>query len=113
VTDEGTTEMGVTELERRLENEDAPPFLLDVREPYEWQICNLGPQGATLIPMAEVLDRSDELPRDREIVVYCRSGGRSARIVKRLREAGFEGVYNLEGGILAWADEVDPSIQKY
>lgn len=113
MTDEGTIEMGVTELERRLEDDDEAPFILDVREPYEWKICNLGPLGATLIPMAEVLERADELPRDREIVVYCRSGGRSARIVKRLREAGFDGVYNLEGGILAWADEVDPSIQKY
>lgn len=105
--------MEVTELKRRIEEDEAPPFILDVREEYEWEICNLGPQGATQIPMGEVLNRADELPGDREIVVYCRSGGRSARVVKQLREAGFEGVYNLEGGILAWADEVDPSLQKY
>ena len=92
---------------------DTPPFLLDVREPYEWEISNLADLGAHLIPMGEVAGRIEELPRDREIVVHCRTGARSGQIAGQLRDAGFVRVLNLEGGIDAWAAEIDPTLARY
>jgi adenylyltransferase/sulfurtransferase len=85
-------------------------FLLDVREPYEYQIAQI---GGTLIPQNDVPNRLAEIPRDREIVVQCRSGARSQRIAELLKQSGYTQVVNLAGGILAWADEIDPSVQKY
>ena len=85
-------------------------FLLDVREPYEYQIAQI---GGTLIPQNDVPQRLAEIPRDREIVVQCRSGARSQRIAEFLKQSGYTRVVNLAGGILAWSDEVDPSVQKY
>ena len=85
-------------------------FLLDVREPYEYQIAQI---GGTLIPQNDVPNRLAEIPRDREIVVHCRSGARSQRIAELLKQSGYTQVENLAGGILAWSDEIDPSVQKY
>ncbi len=103
-------EITPTELKRRLDaGEDI--FLLDVREPVEWQICRL--EGATLIPMNSVPARMHELDSAKEMVVYCRSGKRSAQIVAFLKAAGFRKVKNLQGGILQWSDEVDPTVPKY
>ena len=85
-------------------------FLLDVREPYEYQIATI---GGTLIPQNDVPQRLAEIPRDREIVVQCRSGGRSQRIAEFLAQQGYPNVKNLAGGILAWADQIDPNVQKY
>jgi len=85
-------------------------FLLDVREPYEYQIAQI---GGTLIPQNDVPNRLAEIPRDREIVVHCRSGARSQRIAELLKQSGYTQVVNLAGGILAWSDEIDPSVQKY
>jgi len=90
---------------------DAPPFLLDVREPNEWEIGHL--PGATRISVNELQGRMNELDTAREMVVYCRSGARSGRAVDMLRAAGFRKVTNMTGGILRWSDEVDPSIPKY
>lgn len=102
-------EMDVTTLKAKLDaKEDV--FVLDVREPHEFEFCNI---SGVLIPMGEVTYRLDEIPRDKEIVVHCRSGKRSAKIVRILQDDGFENVWNLRGGILAWADEVDSSIPKY
>ncbi|MCI0397628.1 MAG: molybdopterin-synthase adenylyltransferase MoeB [Chloroflexi bacterium] len=89
------------------------PFILDVREPHEWDISNLAHLGAVLIPKGKVLERMNELDTAQEIVVHCRTGVRSAEIVRLLRQHGFSKLYNLEGGINRWADEVDPSIAKY
>jgi sulfur-carrier protein adenylyltransferase/sulfurtransferase len=86
-------------------------FLLDVREPHEWDICRI--PGARLVPLGEIGNRIGEMDRQADIVCYCRSGGRSARAVKLLGENGFSRVRNLTGGILAWSDQVDPSIPKY
>mgnify|MGYP000465857385 CR=1 FL=1 len=86
-------------------------LLLDVREPHECQICRL--PNATFIPMREVPKRLGELDRGQEIVVYCRSGARSAKVAEFLRNQGFGPVRNLTGGILAWSDQVDPSVPKY
>jgi sulfur-carrier protein adenylyltransferase/sulfurtransferase len=85
-------------------------FILDVREPHEYQICNL--QGH-LIPLGELPRRVHELDSSQEMVAHCRSGKRSAQAVDFLRKAGFRKVLNLKGGILAWSDEVDPSVPKY
>jgi adenylyltransferase/sulfurtransferase len=105
----GIPQISVKELKaRRDAGEDF--FLLDVREPYEYQIAQI---GGTLIPQGEVPNRLAEIPRDREIVVQCRSGARSQRIAEVLKQAGYNNVVNLAGGILAWSDEVDPSVQKY
>jgi len=85
-------------------------FILDVREPHEYQICNL---GGHLIPLGDLPTRMNELDPGREIVAHCRSGGRSAKAVTLLRQAGFGKVKNLAGGILAWSDKVDPAVPKY
>ena len=105
----GIPQITVKELKaRRDAGEDV--FLLDVREPYEYQIAQI---GGKLIPQNDVPNRLAEIPRDREIVVQCRSGARSQRIAELLKQAGYQDVVNLAGGILAWSDEIDPSVQKY
>jgi adenylyltransferase/sulfurtransferase len=88
----------------------APPFLVDVREPWEWLVSSLEDRGATLIPMGDLDRRLDEIPRDRPIVVYCRSGQRSLAAARRLVRAGFPDVANLAGGMLAWAQHVEPDL---
>jgi adenylyltransferase/sulfurtransferase len=105
----GIPQMTVQELKQRRDSgEDL--FVLDVREPYEYQIANI---GGTLIPQNEVPQRLAEIDRNREIVVQCRSGGRSQRIAEFLAQQGYPNVKNLAGGILAWADAIDPKITKY
>ena len=97
------------ELKRRLDaGEDI--FILDVREPHEYQICNL---GGYLIPINDLPRRVNELDSSRQIVAHCKSGKRSANAVEFLRQAGFKNVVNLAGGILAWSDKVDPKVPKY
>jgi adenylyltransferase/sulfurtransferase len=88
-------------------------FILDVREPHEWQISNLSHQGAVLIPKGQVLERMGELDTAQEIIVQCRTGGRSAQIVTLLQEHGFSKLQNLDGGINRWAREVEPEIPVY
>ncbi|HIF38627.1 MAG TPA: molybdopterin-synthase adenylyltransferase MoeB [Gemmatimonadetes bacterium] len=111
-TSEKFIEIKPSELRDRLKV-DPPPFLLDVREPFEWDIVNLSDLGAFLIPLGELSERIAELPSDREIVVHCRSGVRSAKAADILSDSGFSGLYNLNGGILGWIDEVDPCLPKY
>jgi sulfur-carrier protein adenylyltransferase/sulfurtransferase len=102
-------EITARELKLRLDRGD-DVFILDVREPHEYQICNL---GGYLIPLGDLPRRVNELDSSREIVAHCRSGKRSAEAADFLRQAGFGKVLNLKGGILAWSDEVDPSVPKY
>jgi len=101
-----------TEVVAALETRPSP-LLLDVREPHEWEIGNLGARGAILIPYAQVRERVWELPRDRSIVVYCHVGVRSALVVETLRALGFPDVANLKGGYLAWTEDVDPTLTRY
>ena len=103
------SDIQVEELKKRLDRGD-DLFILDVREPHEYQICNL---GGYLIPVGDLPMRVNELDSSREIVAHCRSGGRSAKAVNFLRQAGFKKVHNLAGGVLAWADRIDPSMPKY
>jgi len=105
----GIPQITVKELKRRRDAGESV-FLLDVREPYEYQIAQI---GGTLIPQNDVPNRLAEIPRDREIIVQCRSGGRSQKIAEFLQQSGYTQVANLAGGILAWADEIDPKVQKY
>ena len=104
-------EISATELKERLEgSEDFA--LVDVRNPDEFAFAKI--EGATLIPFGEVMQRSDEFDDDRDTVVMCRSGVRSARVIEFLESQGHKGkLFNLTGGILAWSDEVDPSVPKY
>jgi rhodanese-related sulfurtransferase len=85
--------------------------LLDVREARELDVCRL--EGALHIPMAEVSARTDDLPTDRLLVVICHHGARSQMVVEFLRSAGFDNAINLDGGIDAWACDIDPSMPRY
>ena len=103
-------EIEVTEVKEKLDRGDAF-VLIDVREPHEYQICNI--PAARLIPLGEVGKRLGELDPDADIVIHCKSGMRSARACGILKAAGFKHVRNMKGGILAWSDRVDPSVPKY
>jgi sulfur-carrier protein adenylyltransferase/sulfurtransferase len=108
-TDLHVPEITARELKERLDRGD-DVFILDVREPHEYQICNL---KGHLIPLGELPRRVHELDSAREIVAHCKSGKRSAQAVDFLRQAGFRKIYNLRGGILSWSTEVDPSVPRY
>ena len=96
---------------KKMMDERKPFVLVDVREPHEFQICRI--PGSTLIPLGDVPKRMHELNSADEIVVHCRSGMRSAQAVELLMKAGFRKIHNLKGGVLAWADQVDPTMPKY
>jgi adenylyltransferase/sulfurtransferase len=105
----GIPQMSVQELKQRLDKGD-DLFILDVREPFEYQIAQMGGQ---LIPLNQLPARIGELNPDREIVVQCKSGGRSQMAAEFLAKNGFQKVHNLTGGIIAWSSEIDPSVRKY
>jgi rhodanese-related sulfurtransferase len=103
-------EKTVTELKQMMDS-GVDFQLIDVREPHEYDICNL---KGELIPMNEVPEHLDKIVRDKPVVIHCRSGARSGRICQYLeQEHGYTNLYNLKGGILAWADQIDPSMPKY
>ena len=105
-------QLSPADLKARLDNGDNL-FILDVREPHEWEISNLSHLGAVLIPKGDVVARVDELDSNAEIVVQCRSGGRSAAIIRELAPRGFSNLWNLDGGINRWAREIDSSLPVY
>ena len=109
VTTTNLPEITPRDLKTRLDRGDEL-FILDVRETHEYQICNL---NGHLIPLGELARRVHELDSSREIVAHCRTGKRSGDAVDFLRKAGFKKIWNLKGGILAWSDEVDPTVPKY
>ncbi|MEK9500073.1 rhodanese-like domain-containing protein [Gaopeijia maritima] len=108
----GVPEIEPTELKARMDAGDAP-VLLDVREPYEKDIADLPEVGQLRIPLGDVAARFGELSRDDELVVYCRSGGRSGSVVQFLQAQGFDKAINLRGGVLGWQEDVDPSLTRY
>jgi sulfur-carrier protein adenylyltransferase/sulfurtransferase len=101
-------EITVRDLKAKLDNGGVS--VLDVREPHEYEVANI---GARLIPLGELPERLVELGKDETLAVHCKTGGRSARAVQLLKEAGFQDVYNVKGGITAWSEEIDPSVPKY
>jgi adenylyltransferase/sulfurtransferase len=103
-------EIDVREVKAKLDRGDQF-VLIDVREPHEYKICHI--PAARLIPLGEVAKRLNELDREADIVIHCKSGMRSAKACGILRQAGFQHVRNMKGGILAWSDKVDPSVPKY
>jgi adenylyltransferase/sulfurtransferase len=105
-----TSEIDAVELKAKIDRKDAF-VLLDVREPHEFQICRI--PGSVLIPLGDLPKRVGELDSSAEIVAHCKMGGRSAKAVEFLRQAGFRNVRNMKGGILAWSDKVDPTVPKY
>jgi sulfur-carrier protein adenylyltransferase/sulfurtransferase len=102
-------EMQVEELKRRIDSGDNL-YVLDVREPHEYQICNI---GGHLLPLNDLPNRMSELDPSREVVVHCKMGGRSAKAVALMQQAGFKKIHNLSGGIIAWAERIDPTMPKY
>jgi len=104
-----TPEISVQELEA-LQNANADIFILDVRNPDEYTVCNL---KGHLIPLSELPSRLNELNPHQHIIVHCHAGGRSRRATEFLIQQGFTNVQNLRGGITAWANEIDPNMPKY
>ena len=108
--EEAIPTMSAHELKQKMDARE--PFeLIDVREGFEYEIARI--DGARLIPLGEIAERADELPRNRPIVIHCHSGRRSAEAVRLLQQRGFGNIYNLEGGIDAWSDQIDPGVPKY
>jgi sulfur-carrier protein adenylyltransferase/sulfurtransferase len=105
----GVPEITVEELKQQLDAKQ-DVFVLDVREPHEYKICNI---NGYLIPLGDLPKRVQELDPAKEMVVHCRSGVRSGKAVAFLQKAGFTKAKNLQGGILAWADRIDPKMPKY
>jgi sulfur-carrier protein adenylyltransferase/sulfurtransferase len=103
-------EISVQELKAKMDAREAFD-LIDVREPFEFEIARI--DGAKLIPLGEIPERADELHREQTLIVHCHSGRRSAQAVRLLKQRGFANVYNLEGGIDAWSDFIDPTVPKY
>ncbi|HYW91080.1 MAG TPA: rhodanese-like domain-containing protein [Gammaproteobacteria bacterium] len=99
------------ELARKLRGDSEPPLVLDVREPWEHEFARI--EGAELIPMGEVPARLNDFDPERETVVICHYGSRSAQIASLLESAGLRRVLNLQGGIDAWSREVDRSVPRY
>jgi len=105
----GVPEISVTELKRKM---DAGENInvLDVREPHEYEVANI---GVRLVPLGELPQRLAEFDQNENFAIHCKTGGRSAKAVKLLQDAGFQNVYNVKGGITAWSEEIDPSIPTY
>ena len=99
------------QLAKRLRSDASAVYLLDVREEFERDLACIG--GSSHIPMAEIVDRTEEIPKDREIVVYCHHGTRSLAVASFLESRGYENVHNLHGGIDAWSLRVDPKVPRY
>ena len=106
----GIPTISVAELKQKIDQR-SETMLLDVREPFEYEIARI--EGATLVPLAQLNGRLEELPRDRDIIAICKSGVRSAYAVQLLQLSGFPRSFNLEGGVDAWAEEIDPSMARY
>lgn len=103
-------EITVSELKQMFDSEEDFQ-LIDVREEYETDIASI---GGELIPMGEIMDHLDKISRNKKVVLYCRTGNRSGIVTQALeKQHGFSNVYNLKGGIHAWADEIDNSLPKY
>ncbi len=105
-------QLAPTELARwRDDASREPPVLVDVREPWEFDLCRI--EGSILVPLGELPRRVEELPRGRALVMVCHTGRRSQNAAMFLAQSGFDDVQNLKGGVEGWAVEVDPSMKRY
>jgi sulfur-carrier protein adenylyltransferase/sulfurtransferase len=104
-------ELSVTEAKQHRDAAPDRTVIIDVREPYELEICHV--EGAEHIPMRQIPERVDALPRDKHLLILCHSGGRSRRVTEFLRARGLNAVSNIAGGIDAWADEIEPGMRRY
>lgn len=105
-------QVGARQLAEWLADDSRPkPVLLDVREPWEFELCRIA--GSQHIPMHLVPMRCDEIEEDQDVVVICHHGGRSMQVAMFLERKGFGRVYNLMGGVEAWAEQVDPATRRY
>jgi len=102
-------EISVSELKTRLDNGDDIQ-VIDIREDYEVEIATLGGEH---LPMGEVMDNLDKIRKDCDVIVHCRSGARSGNVVTYLTQNGYDNLYNLTGGILAWSAEIDSTVPQY
>ena len=103
-------EVSVDELKEKIDNKE-DFVLVDVREQNEFDICSL---GGLEIPMSQIMTRYQEIPKDKPVIIHCKSGKRSANVISALEQNfGYDNLSNLEGGILAWADEIDPEMDRY
>lgn len=103
-------EITVKELKEKIDKKESFQ-LIDVREQYEHEFANI---SGELIPMGQIISEKDKIQSDKPVVIYCRSGNRSAVVIQALEQRfGFTNLYNLKGGILAWAREIDPSVPQY
>ena len=103
-------EINSRELKEKLDKKE-DLILVDVREPWENKICSIN--GSKLIPLGELGERANELDKSKEIVLYCHHGGRSFMALNKLKKLGFKKLKNLDGGINAWAEDIEPEMQKY
>lgn len=104
-------QISATALKERLDAGPDAPFLLDVREPREYDYCRI--EGSLLVPLGQLPRRADELPKDRPIVAICHHGNRSMQAAAFLRQNFGLDVTNLQGGVAAWARDVDPTMKQY
>lgn len=102
-------EISVTDL-KKMRDEGTPHQLIDVREPMEYDMVNI---KGELIPMGNIPENLSLIRKDVPVILQCKSGGRSGNVTKFLMQQGFDNVHNLSGGILAWIDQIDPSLSKY
>ena len=102
-------EISVSELKKRIDSNDRIQ-VIDIRESNEYEYCNIGAQH---IPMGEIMMNLDKISRDKDVIIHCKSGGRSSAMVQALEVRGYNNVINLTGGILAWSTEIDPTVPKY
>lgn len=109
--EQATDRISASDLKDRLAQPGPLPLLLDVREPHEYAICHL--PYSKLIPLGSLRERLQEIEQEKQVVVYCHHGGRSAAAIRLLQEQGFSNLRNLEGGIDAWAATVDPDMDRY
>ena len=104
-------EVSVAEANRLRQSAPERTLIIDVREPFELAICQV--EGAEHIPMRQIPEQVDALPRDKHLLILCHSGGRSYRVTEFLRARGFSAVSNVAGGIDAWAEEIEPGLARY
>lgn len=104
-------EISVSEASRLLREHATETILVDVREPFEADICRI--EGAQFIPMRQIPESLSILPKDKYLLIHCHHGGRSLRVTEYLRAQGYARVSNVAGGIHAWAEEIEPTMRRY